>query len=66
MNFILTLTEMSISVLPLSKLCEFGPVTSPLEAFALCILNILCQILQQADEGGWYDNLCFTDKDLDI
>ena len=64
MNFILTLTEMSFKVLPLSKLCEFEPVTSPLKAFALGILNILYQILQQSDEGGWYDNLCFTDKDL--
>lgn len=66
MNLILTLTEVSISVLLLSKLCDLGPVTSPLEASPLGILNILCQIPQQSDEGGWCRNLCFMNKELDV
>ena len=35
MGFILTLTEVSAPLLPLSKLCGLGPVTSSLSASAL-------------------------------
>lgn len=52
MDFVLLLTEVSIPVLSFSKLCGLGPVASPLPTSALDHLNILLQVLRQAEEGA--------------